>query len=314
MKVSLEGQEIKNCQFTYEGVNMLGFDSIDEIYFDVFEIKTNQYQIIKEKKEEKNGLPVVELDVTVGNTIFKNVKFQLTKENVVKINQNTLNRRNSTIIEHKIPLIDKNKDQRLIKEQLLTNKPVENSVKTELKKLIQKESKTGLIKKLIKENTEELFRELLLNDSSDKQVQKFFEGYTRNFKKSFIEIAEKIARRESLRFAESGGGTNAVQYANGGTMDGDLIVTQTIVAASITDTQGRQLVSKLTFDIIGNNSTRTFTLNHNLNTKNILINVYDINNDELVFVSSKNTDLNNTTIQFPNNLLNGENYRVIMFA
>ena len=33
------------------------------IYFDVFEIKTNQYQIIKEKKEEKNGLPVVELDV-----------------------------------------------------------------------------------------------------------------------------------------------------------------------------------------------------------------------------------------------------------
>ena len=30
MKVSLEGQEIKNYQFTYEGVNMLGFDSIDE--------------------------------------------------------------------------------------------------------------------------------------------------------------------------------------------------------------------------------------------------------------------------------------------
>ena len=314
MKVSLEGQEIKNYQFTYEGVNMLGFDSIDEIYFDVFEIKTNQYQIIKEKKEEKNGLPIVELDVTIGNTIFKNIKFQLTKENIVKINQNTLNRRNSTIIENKIPLIDKNKEQSLIKEQLLTNKPVENSVKAELKKIIQKESKSGLIKKLIKENTEELFHELLLNDSSDKKIQKFFEGYTSNFKKSFIEIAEKIAKREGLRSMESGGGTNAVQYANGGTMDGNLTVTQTILATTITDNQGRQLVSKLTFDIIGNDVTRTYTLNHNLNTKNILINIYDATTDELVFVSSKNIDLNNTTIQFPNNLLTHENYRVIIFA
>ena len=314
MKVSLEGQEIKNYQFTYEGVNMLGFDSIDEIYFDVFEIKTNQYQIIKEKKEEKNGLPIVELDVTIGNTIFKNIKFQLTKENIVKINQNTLNRRNSTIIENKIPLIDKNKEQSLIKEQLLTNKPVENSVKAELKKIIQKESKSGLIKKLIKENTEELFHELLLNDSSDKKIQKFFEGYTSNFKKSFIEIAEKIAKREGLRSMESGGGTNAVQYANGGTMDGNLTVTQTILANNITDNQGRQLVSKLIFDIIGNDVTRTYTLNHNLNTKNILINIYDATTDELVFVSSKNIDLNNTTIQFPNNLLTHENYRVIIFA
>ena len=314
MKVSLEGQEIKNYVFTYEGVNMLGFDSIDEIYFDVFEIKTNQYKIIKEKKEEKNGLPIVELDVTVGNTIFKNIKFQLTKENVVKINQNTLNRRNSTIIENKIPLIDKNKEQSLIKEQLLTNKPIDNSLKTELKKLIQKESKSGLIKKLIKENTEELFHELLLNDSSDKKIQKFFEGYTNNFKKSFIEIAEKIARREGLRSMESGGGTNAVQYANGGIMDGNLTVTQTIVGTNVTDTRERQLVSKLIFDIIGNDTTQTYTLNHNLNTKNIIINIYDADTDDLVFISSKNVDLNNTTIQFSNNLATHENYRVIIFA
>ena len=290
---------------------MLGFDSIDEVYFDVFEIKTPQYQIIKEKKEEKNGLPVVELDVTINNTVFKNVKFQLTKENVVKINQNSLNRRNSSIIENKTPVINK---RTVVKEQLSINKPAENPTKTELKKLIQKESKNGLIKKLIKENTEELFHELLLTDRSDKKIEKFFEAYTSNFKKSFIEIAEKIARRESLRFAESGGGTNAVQYANGGTMDGNLTVTQTIVANEITDTQGRELVSKLTFDILGDNMTRTYHLNHNLNTKNILISVYDITTDELVFVSSKNVDSNNTTIQFPNNLTVGQDYKVVMFA
>ncbi len=290
---------------------MLGFDSIDEIYFDVFEIKANQYQLIKEKKEEKNGLPIIELDVTIDNTVFKNIKFHLTKENVVKINQNSLNRRNSIVIETKIPLINK---QKLIKEQNLIKKTVDNPTKEELKKLVQKESKTGLIKKLIKENTEELFRELLLTDNGDKQIQKFFEGYTNNFKKSFIEIAEKIARRESLRFAESGGGSNAVQYANGGTMDGNLTVTQTILAEEVTDTKGRELVHKLSFNIVGNNTTSTYTLNHNLNTKNILINVYDINTDELVFVSCKNTDTNNTTIQFPNNLNFGENYRVILFS
>jgi hypothetical protein len=311
MKVSLEGQEIKNYQFTYEGVNMLGFDSIDEIYFDVFEIKTNQYLFIKEKKEEKNGLPIVELDVTIDNTVFKNVKFQLTKENIVKINQNSLNRRNSVIIENKIPLINK---QKLVKEQNLIKKTVDNPTKEELKKLVQKESKTGLIKKLIKENTEELFRELLLTDNGDKQIQKFFEGYTNGFKKSFIEMAEKIARRESLRFSESGGGSNAVQYKNGGTMEGNLTVTQTIVAETITDTKGRELVSKLIFNITGNNTTRTYTLNHNLNSKNILINVYDTNTDELVFVSCKNVDNNNTTIQFPNNLNFGENYKVILFS
>jgi hypothetical protein len=314
MKVSLEGQEIKNYQFTYEGVNMLGFDSIDEIYFDVFEIKTNQYQIIKEKKEEKNGLPVVEVDVTVGNVIFKNVKFQLTKENVVKINQNTLNRRNSIIVENKIPLIEQTKKKNLIKEQNSSKKSLENPVKTELKKLVQKESKSGLIKQLIKENTEELFKELLLTDNGDKQIQKFFEGYTNSFKKSFIEIAEKIARRESMRFSESGGGTNAVQYANGGTMDGSLTVTQTIVAETITDNKQRQLVSKREFHIIGNGTTAIYTLNHNLNTKIIIINVYDAKTDELIFVSCRNIDLNNTRIQFGNILDNTQEYKVIIFA
>lgn len=293
---------------------MLGFDSIDEVYFDVFEIKTNQYQIIKEKKEEKNGLPVVELDVTVGNTTFKNVKFQLTKENVVKINQNTLNRKNSIIVENKIPLIEQTKNKNLIKEQNLSKKSLETPVKAELKKLVQKESKSGLIKKLIKENTEELFKELLLTDNGDKQIQKFFEGYTNSFKKSFIEIAEKIARRESMRFAESGGGTNAVQYANGGTMDGDLTVTQTIKAETVTDNKQRQLVSKLEFHIFGDNTTATYTLNHNLDTKNIIISVYDENTDELIFVSCKNIDLNNTRIEFGNILTNGQKYKVILFA
>ena len=291
---------------------MLGFDSIDEIYFDVFEIKANQYQIIKEKKEEKNGLPVVELDVTLGNTIFKNVKFQLTKENIVKINQNTLNRKNSIIVENKIPLVEQTKKQNLSKKPL--EKSLENPVKTELKKLVQKESKSGLIKQLIKENTEELFKELLLTDNGDKQIQKFFEGYTNSFKKSFIEIAEKIARRESMRFAESGGGTNAVQYANGGIMDGDLTVRKIIIGETVTDNKGRQLVSKLEFHIFGDNTTATYTLNHNLNTKNIIISVYDENTDELVFVSCRNIDLNNTRIEFGNILDNTQKYKVILFA
>ena len=133
-------------------------------------------------------------------------------------------------------------------------------------------------------------------------------------KKEFTQIIEKVKTSQMARAMESGGGTNAVQYANGGTMDGNLNVTHSIVAETINDLDGRQLLFKKTFNITGNGSNKQFTFNHNLNTKDILINVYDLVTSQLVFVTSVNIDLNNTTIEFPNNLQVGENYRVILIA
>jgi hypothetical protein len=158
------------------------------------------------------------------------------------------------------------------------------------------------------------FFDLLEKKKDDPRVKKFFNYHADVMKKEFTQILDKFKSSQMARAMESGGGTNAVQYANGGTMNGDLNVTKGIVAESINDFDGRQLLFKRTFNITGNGSNKEFTFNHNLNTKDILINVYDSVTSQLVFVTSVNTDSNNTTITFPNNLEVGQNYRVILIA
>ena len=157
------------------------------------------------------------------------------------------------------------------------------------------------------------FFDMLDKKKDDPRVKKFFNYHADAMKKEFYQIAEKMKSVQMSRAMESGGGTNAVQYANGGIMTGSLNVTDQIISEIVTDTAGRQLVFKKTFDIIGDGSNNTFTFTHDFNTKDILINVYD-SNYQLVFVSSINIDLNRTQITFPNNLLVHENYRVILFA
>ena len=157
------------------------------------------------------------------------------------------------------------------------------------------------------------FFDMLDKKKDDPRVKKFFNYHADAMKKEFYQIAEKMKSVQMSRAMESGGGTNAVQYANGGIMTGVLNVTDQIISEVVTDTAGRQLVFKKTFDIIGDGSNNTFTFTHDFNTKDILINVYD-SNYQLVFVSSINIDLNRTQITFPNNLQVHENYRVILFA
>ena len=158
------------------------------------------------------------------------------------------------------------------------------------------------------------FFDMLEKKKDDPRVKKFFNYHADAMKKEFNQIIEKVKTSQFARAMESGGGTNAVQYANGGIMTGTLNVTDQIISENVTDTTGRELVNKKKFDIIGNGSNNTFTFTHNFNTKDILINIYDSVNYQLVFVSSVNIDLNNTTITFPNDLKVGENYRVILFA
>jgi hypothetical protein len=158
------------------------------------------------------------------------------------------------------------------------------------------------------------FFDLLEKKKDDPRVKKFFNYHADHMKKEFNQIIEKVKTTQFARAMESGGGTNAVQYANGGTMNGNLTVTEQIIGDVVTDTLGRQLVHKKTFNIVGNGSDNEFTFTHNFNTKDILINVYDSTNYALVTISSVNIDLNNTRITFPNILTVGENYRVILIA
>jgi hypothetical protein len=313
MRVLLENQEITKYQFGYDGPNLLGFDTLEEVYFDVFEIKSKDYQIIKEKKEAKNGLPIVELDVTIDNVMYKGIKFELTKENVIRINQNSLNRKNSVVLEKKKPVLNGHKNI-LIKEHNITAPKPMDPTKKALKDLVLKESKEGLINNLIKENVERLFKQLLVDEPTDKNVFRFFEGFTEKFNKQYIEIAEKIARREAMRAMEGGGGTNAVQYSNGGTMNGKLIINDDLeVTGTIygtVDGSGGGTVEKKTF-LIGDGSNSEFVLNHGLNTYDVMVQIYDNSTKESVNAFIKNISPNETLINF-SRIIGVDSYRVII--
>ena len=298
MRVLLENQLIDKYQFGSDGPNLLGFDSLEEVFFDVFEIKGKNYQIIKEKKSLKNDMPVVNVDVIIDNLLYKDITFELTKENIIRINRNSLNRRNAILLEQSEQKVSKDiPKKQIIKENV--NKLVKQKLKTP-----KKEQKSP--KDILKENTKDAIKELILSEPDDKELFRFFESYTDKINKKYIEIAEKIARRESVRAMESGGGNNAMQFANGGTMNGDLTVTGIIRGV----VEGAAYKKSFT---IGNSIDKAYTLLHNFNTYDVVVNVYDINTKELVYPFIQNISPNTTKIEF-NEAIPDDSYRVVILG
>jgi hypothetical protein len=177
MRVLLENQLIDKYQFGSDGPNLLGFDSLEEVFFDVFEIKSKNYQIIKEKKSSKNDMPVINVDVIIDNLLYKDITFELTKENIVRINRNTLNRNSAILLEQEKPkLIKEEPKKQLIKES--NTKIVKPKIKKE--KVEEKSPKD-----LIKENTKEAIKQLILSEPDDKDLFRFFESYTEKINKKY---------------------------------------------------------------------------------------------------------------------------------
>lgn len=343
VQVLLDNKKISNISFNENGMNSFGYENLNEVFFDVYEIKHKEFDLVKEKCGEFDGDPIVELDLCIENEIFKNVRFVLKKQNGIHINTNLLDYTNVVVFEKKntikkqpAPVIVQ-KPKKIIKEAvkkkiapanqiLKEEKLVErnkeeffNSIKTEMIDQLRGEIKQGIIAEMLKENMQSNFNSLLAEDNNKTKLHRLFEQTNTKFRNEIIQLSEKLARRESMRFAESGGGTNAVQYANGGTMDGSLTITHdlsadTIIANNVTDTLGRELVSKLSFTINGDDTKNTYILNHNLNSNKILISVYDDITKEQVIPYVVNIDNNNTKVEFSNNLTFGENYLVIIFG
>lgn len=91
--------------------------------------------------------------------------------------------------------------------------------------------------------------------------------------------------------------------------------TGSIQADRITDTHGGTLVKKKSFTVIGNGVDQQFTLNHNFNTYEILIQVYEYDTKDTVMCYSKNTNLNNTLIDIGSTLNAGvTGFLVVLFC
>ncbi len=298
MEVFIDNNQIKEYSFVKNGMNVLGCNSINELFFDVFEIKSKGLELVKEKKGDFNGTPIIELDLCIDEKLYKNVRFIIQENNSeIKINPNLLDHLNSVIFEKKniekpipkkeifieetkpikIKKIKKVSDKvQIVKEEKLIDKVKKefiSNIKSELLNSLKEEIETGLINKALQENVYSNFETILENDKLQYKIQKLFSNDQNKFRKELIEIAEKISRREVLRFAESGGGTNGLSK------------------------DSFQQFQKIVF-IIGDGINTEFTLNHNLNTKDLYITLYDNSTNEIIYGYVNNIDDNSTIVSF----------------
>jgi hypothetical protein len=298
VEVFIDNNQIKEYSFVKNGMNVLGCNSINELFFDVFEIKSKGLELVKEKKGDFNGTPIIELDLCIDEKLYKNVRFIIQENNSeIKINPNLLDHLNSVIFEKKnieknIPkkeiLIEETKPIKIkkikkvsdkvqiVKEEKLIDKVKKefiSNIKSELLNSLKEEIETGLINKALQENVYSNFETILENDKLQYKIQKLFSNDQNKFRKELIEIAEKISRREVLRFAESGGGTNGLSK------------------------DSFQQFQKIVF-IIGDGINTEFTLNHNLNTKDLYITLYDNSSNEIIYGYVNNIDDNSTIVSF----------------
>ena len=150
------------------------------------------------------------------------------------------------------------------------------------------------------EDAEETFFDILETKKDDPRIKKFFNYHADQAKKELFSITEKFTQQQMARAMESGGGTNAVQYANGGTMRGDLVVDGNLTVTGTSNTGGGTSSNKKVFTV-GDGVNKDYTLLHSLNTKDLIVNVYD-SNYESVLAYVKNISLNETRVSFGNTI------------
>jgi hypothetical protein len=157
---------------------------------------------------------------------------------------------------------------------------------------------------------------------------------TQNISQQINEELSKFKTQLSRMALEGGGGTNAVQYANGGFMDGDLVVSGNITALGSvyqdSNDLGYDIASLRTFiqtnsaswgsggssgniaeyatDIIGNGIDTVFQFAHGLSTADLIVNIIDKDTDKVIFALVRIDDTN-ITVDFAEPFSN--TYRLI---
>lgn len=144
---------------------------------------------------------------------------------------------------------------------------------------------------------EELFS-LFDTKKDDPRIKRLFSHYNEQTKKEVHEINEKYSKQYLAKMLENsgGGGTSnsAVDYSKGGTIDGDLTINANL--SVVGGTIYGNLDNKRVF-YIGNETDTDYIVDHNLNTKDLVISLYD-SQDEIVLASVKNINLNQTLVSF----------------
>lgn len=158
-----------------------------------------------------------------------------------------------------------------------------------------------------------------------------------NISSQINEELSKFKTQLSRIALEGGGGTNAVQYARGGFMDGDLVVSGNITALGSvfqdSNDLGNDISSLRSFiqsnsaswgtggggtgdvkyatDIIGNGVDTVFTFSHGLGTSDLIVNIIDKDTDKIV-MSTVRVDDTTIMVDFSEPFLN--TYRLVVLG
>jgi hypothetical protein len=209
--------------------------------------KLKNEKVITEKQQEtfkeEIKLPVTE-DTKNSDDPFK--KFIGSFADILK--QDELVNREENIKEATISFINKLKEQP-VEPFIIQNQPLVKTKKNYLpSKIKQKAQKIPQVSKIqepvvaeqtdipVKEEPKDenkYVQELKTIDKSNKKLPEKIKNVSDI--RSIVEkqVAEIISRYPNLGFTEGGGGTNAVQYADGGTMKGDLNVTGSYLSGGV---------------------------------------------------------------------------------
>ena len=149
---------------------------------------------------------------------------------------------------------------------------------------------------------EELFS-LLDSKKDDPRLKRLFNHYSEQTKKEVHEINEKYSKQYFAKILETsgGGGTSnsSTDFKGGGVIDGDLTINANL---SVLGDIFFGSPSKKVF-IIGNTVDTDYIVDHNFNTKDLIISLYN-SDDEMVFASIKNINANQTLVSFANPVFN----------
>lgn len=205
----------------------------------------------------------------------------------------------------------------------------------------------------LKKINQEIVSENIIHDTSENKTKKYlsfleeFESIqqatslpsqNKDIANISSEINEELSKFKSQlsRIAlEGGGGTNAVQYANGGFMDGDLVVSGNVTSLGGVYHDGNNLGNdidtlrsfiqsnsaswatggsgstgdiKYTTDIVGNGIDSVYSFAHGLNTADLVVNIIDKDTHEIVLASVR-IDSTNIIVDFSKSFSN--TYRLI---
>jgi hypothetical protein len=179
----------------------------------------------------------------------------------------------------------------------------------------EQKPETSINPELIKKMIFETFTSIVNEDLRHPELEKFFDVYTEGFKQQFMQLSEKISKREIYRAMESGGGTNAKQFAKGGVMEGNLTITGdlSVVGNSYINLQPPDEVAKKVVLNVGDDVNASYVLVHNLNTRDILVSVMDVATNKVVYPLVEYTTVNAITLTFEN-IVSLDAYRAVIIG